>query len=270
LKLYKPDRSNGFTVFDAQRYLSNFLVELQEIPFTAKERKLLLQVILGRLVNEHTRSFFFYHFGPLFVKAVSTFFCAEEMPLIVDLGCGSGSASILFGLLGARVIGIDLDPDLISACRKRQALYEAEFGPLDIQFHVADAFKFNYDEIAPVDGIYSLFAFNTMQPSRDLLARIIPALRPKGRIVISDGNMDSLYNRLFRPRLALTPREMQSALSANGCKVISLAFHCVLPPRVARIRSAFELGLKVEHMLNRGRLMRWLGVSYTIVAERQA
>lgn len=235
-----------------------------------EERRLLLQVILGRLVNERTRPFFFYHFGPLFAKAVNTLFCDEVTPLIVELGCGSGSASILFGLLGAKVIGIDLDSTLISACRKRQAFYEAEFGPLDIEFHVADAFKFDYDQFALVDGIYSLFAFNTMQPSQELLARVVPALKSKGKIVISDGNMDSLYNRLFRSRLALTPSGMQSALSANGCKVISLEFHCVLPPVVARIRSAFELGLRVEHMLYRRGLMRWLGVSYTIVAERRA
>ena len=269
MKLYKPDRSSDFTVLDAERYLSNFLVELQEIPFTSEERPLLLQVILGRLVDERTRPFFFYHFGPLFVKAVNTFFCEEESPLIVELGCGSGSASILFGLLGARVIGIDLNSNLISACRKRQAFYEAEFGPLDIRFHVANAFRFDYDQIAPVDGIYSLFAFNTIQPSRELLVRIIPVLKPKGKIVISDGNMDSLYNRLFRPRSVLTPSEMQSLLSDSHCRVTSLEFHCTIPPVVARIGPAFDLGLKLEHALDQLGLKRWLGVSYTVVAEKQ-
>jgi SAM-dependent methyltransferase len=268
LKLFKPNKSN-FTILDAQRYLKNFLIELQEIPFTPEERKLLLQEMFGKLVDERTRPFFLYHFSPLLKKAVDVFFCEEQRPLIVDLGCGSGSASFLFGLLGARVIGIDLEPILINACRKRQAFYEAEFGPLDIRFYVADAFKFDYGQVAPIDGIYSLFAFNTMQPSRELLARVIPALKPKGKIVISDGNMYSLYNRLFRPRPALTPGEMQLTLSAARCEVIFLEFHCMIPPAVARVRPVFDLGVKLERILDRLGLKRWLGVSYTIVAERQ-
>jgi len=268
LKLFKPDKSN-FTILDAQRYLNNFLIELQEIPFTPEERKLLLQVIFGKLVDERTRPFFLYHFRPLLKKAVDIFFCEEQRPLIVDLGCGSGSASILFGLLGARVIGIDIEPILISACRERQAFYEAEFGPLDIRFYVADAFKFDYDQIAPIDGIYSLFAFNIMQPSRELLARVTPALKPKGKIVISDGNIYSPYNRLFRPRPILTPGEMKSILSATHCEVISLEFHCTIPPVLARIRTVFDLGVKLERIFGRLGLKRWLSVSYTIVAERQ-
>lgn len=269
MKLYKPIRSGAFTALEAQRYLGNFLVELQEIPFTSEERALLLRVMFGRLVDERTRPFFFYHFAPLLTRAVNLFFDNTEAPLIVELGCGSGSASILFGLLGAKVIGIDIDPTLISACHKRQAFYEVKFGPLDVEFCVADAFKFDYGRFAPVDGLYSLFAFNTMQPSQKLLTRVIPAVKPKGRIVISDGNRDSLYNRLFRPRPALTPGEMQSVLTALHCTVMLLEFHCMIPPPAVRIQPVFNLALKLERILGQSSLKRWLGTSYTIVAERR-
>jgi SAM-dependent methyltransferase len=204
------------------------------------------------------------------VEAVNNLFYEKESPLIVKLGCGSGSTSILFALLGAKVVGIDFDPVSISACRKRQAFYEAEFGPLDIQFHAADAFKFDYEQIAPVDGIYSLFAFNMMQPSRELLARLIPVLKPSGRLVISDGNRHNPCSRILQSRPSLTPDEMQSALSANHCAVISLKFDCAIPPALARNRPVLDLGLKVERVLDRAGLMRWLGVSYTVVAERQS
>jgi SAM-dependent methyltransferase len=268
MKLFRPDRPKDFTMLDAQRYLSNFFIELEEISFTSAERHQLMQTMIGKLVEERTRPFFFYHFCPLFVQAVHDLFCQTESPLIVDLGCASASASILFALLGAKVVGIDLDPVSISACRKRKAFYEAEFGPLDIEFHAADVFKFDYEQVAPVDGIYSLFAFNLMQPSQELLARLIPILKPKGRLVISDGNRSNLYGRVFRPRPSLTPSEMQSALSAHHCAIITLEFDCTIPPALARIHPVLDMGLKVESVLDRLGLMRWLGVSYTVVAER--
>jgi len=265
---YRPLTSDSFTCADAQRYLSNFLLELEHIPFTADERRLLLQKkILGKLVDERTRQFFLYHFGALLGRAVRALFDGATTPRILELGCGSGSGALLFSLLGARVVGLDINPVLISACRRRQRFYETHFGPLDVRFETTDVLRFDYRTLAPLDGVYSLFAFNLIQPSTELLARLIPALAPNGKIVISDGNQDGLFNSWFRHRAVLTPAQVGAILAAKHCRVRE-EFHCIVPPLLTRIRAGLDFGVRLERVLNRIGLVRWLGVSYTLVAER--
>lgn len=268
MELFRPEGPKDFSVADVERHFANSLIEWRSVPFSDAERNLLESVMLRELLDTRMRPFFLYHFGPLIEKAVSVFFRNCTKPCILELGCGSGSTSILFALLGAKVVGIDLETDLISACEKRRAFYERHFGSLDLLFCRANALEFQYQRVGPVDGIYSLFAFNTMQPSAKLLARVLPTLKPGGNLVVTDGNRQSLYNRLFRPRGVLTPRQMESELIAHGCRVVETLFDCVVPPAVCRIRPAFQVALKLERLLKRLGVMPWLGLSYTIVAER--
>ena len=266
--IYRPELATGFTRLEAQRYLRNVFAELDEISFTADERNKLSQAAVAKLVNEKTRSFFFYHFLPLYVRAVHALF-TRQRPLLVDLGCGSGSVSILFGMLGAKVVGIDVDSALIDACRKKLEFYRGRDGEMDVTFHNTSVFDFDYTSLDPIDGIHSLFAFNLMQPSSKLLALAASALKPGGRIVISDGNRSSIVNRLFRRRSVLTPSQMRRELALNGCETVSTEYNCVLPPVATRIAPVFAAGRGVESVLSALRVTRWLGVSYTIVAEKR-
>jgi SAM-dependent methyltransferase len=266
--LFKPPNPSTFSLSDVEGYFGNTFAEWQDVSFSESERKQLSTVMLKKFLDPRERQFFLYHFGALIQKAVNTFFGANPCPSILEVGSGSGSLSILFALLGARVIAFDVDPDLFTACRKRQAYYESKFGSLDLQFHCADAFKFPYQQIKPVDGIYSLFAFNTMQPSRTLLPNLLRALKPGGTLLVSDGNKSGLYNRLFRRRGAFSPRQMADALTRNGCSIREISFDCALPPLVARTRPLFRLGLRGEKALARLGLMSCLGVSYTVVAQK--
>jgi SAM-dependent methyltransferase len=289
MRLIRPPSSDRLTRQDAGRFLANFLLEARVIRFTDQELGRLTDPrILGRLMNPRTQGFFLYHFGSIFQRVVAALFAPTQhptpntrhpvpVPLILDLGCGSGFGSLLFALLGAHVVGLDLDPVLISACRKRQAFYEAEFGPLDLRFELANALSYDYQQLAPIDGVHSLFAFNLIQPSSRLLARVLPALAPNARIVISDGNPHSFYNRLFRPRAVLAPRCVAEMLAAyptpNTRQPIPpfhtvLDYHCIVPPSLTRSRSGLALGSLGERALNRVGLMRWLGLSYTLTSER--
>lgn len=253
---------------DIQEFFMNFLTERDEIDFSESERAKLKDMMFYGLEDEKKRAFFFYHFVPLIRKALGVFLDGRDRPLVIELGCGSGSTSILLGLLGAKVVGIDHDEGLISASRKRQKYYEKEYGSLDVQFQTADAFKFDLEQFGPLDGIYSLFAFNLMQPSKDLLKRLVPALKTGGNLVVSDGNRSALVNALFRRRPVLKPGEMKDNLSALGCEVTSLEYDCVIPPKLVASPKLFPIALKIEKALNSLGLMRWLGVSYTVVAEK--
>jgi SAM-dependent methyltransferase len=189
--------------------------------------------------------------------------------LIVELGSASGNASILFALLGARVVGLDFDPVMVSAARRRQAIYEQHFGPLALEFRVADAREFDCRALGRIDGVYSLFALNLMQPAARVLSRVLPALGPDARVVISDGNRRNLYNRLFRPRPALSPQELQSFLNRTGLAT-TCEFHCAVPPLLARSGPLFALAVGLEAAARRSRLLPRLGVSYTLFAQGAA
>ncbi len=271
MELYKPVRPAGFSVTDAQRYLLNSLLELNAIPFTVSEHdSLLSKKVLGKLVNRRTRPAFLRHFGTLLTEAVQAFFAVNAEPRILELGTGSGTGALLFGLLGAHVVALDRDPVLVSACRRRQRFYEARYGKLDVRFSLADVFEFDVQGEAsaqgyhdtsgkrePFDGIYSLFAFNLMQPTTELLARLAPLLAPGGRFVISDGNRDGLYNRVFRPRHVLSPAQVKQSLLRHWTtlRLATERFHSPLPEWVMSF--ADRLGVS-----------RWFGQSYTLVAER--
>jgi SAM-dependent methyltransferase len=269
-----------------ERHLLGFLTELDRVPFTNQERERLQDPkILGRLTDDRSRPYFLYHFGTLYARAVrallpphsasypsypvpfvlSQFTPGKKRPYIIELGCGSGTGSLLLASLGARVLGLDLDETLISACRKRQQFYEPSKGPLDLRFEIADSINFDYRAQAPIDGVFSLFAFNLMQPWTDLLRRLMPALANDGRIVIADGNCDSLYNRLVRPREVPSPRQLSRELTRWGL-LSSVTYHGIIPPAPARIPGAARSARLAEDGLNRLGFNRWLGVSYALVA----
>lgn len=268
-KLFRPDRSQPFEISTTQKYLSNLVIEMEKTQFTSEEQSFLRsKQITGRLLDDSTRPYFYYHFGPLITKAVNSLFAEKQKPLILDLGCGSGMASILFGLLGAQVIGIDMNPVAIEVCHKRLSIYEKTVGPLDVKFYADNIFDFKLSDLGPIDGVYSLFAFNLMQPSKELLGRLLPNIRTRGKIIISDGNLDSLYNRLVRPRAVLIPDQLVSSLTEASCRTLSLDFHCIVPPVMAANGLLLHLGAGMERALDKLKLLRWLGISYTIVAER--
>lgn len=268
MSIYIPKGGRSITSSNIRDYLANYLVEYQQIPFSPQEKEVLSDAMYEKVLDDHFRPFFYYHMVPLFYKAVSAAFSTSNAPTIIEIGCGSGAASLLFSMLGAKVIGIDLDPHLIGACRKRQEYYEDICGKLDVTFHLADAFKFDYESVAPIDFVYSLFAFNLMQPSTTLLTLIVPHVRSGGRILISDGNKRSIYNRIFRPRDVPKPAEIRALLVRRDFHVRYLEYDCIMPPLFVRNRALFSAGNKIEAILNALGLMRWLGISYTIEAEK--
>jgi len=234
-KLHIPKIQNESRIFESQiwRWFNNMSIEFEEC-FTQSEKKILLKYFetakLLKYYNKETgllkwwrRSFFRHHFLLNLTESVNYLFSNVQRPKILDLGCGIGTQSILYAMLGAEVIGIDLDSSALALLKKRQQFYQQVCErELNITIYEANALKFDYDSIFPLDGVFSMFAFNMMQPSTKLLEKIVPALRIGGCLVIFDGNCDSWVQKVFpnRPRNTLSPTQLFQQLRDLGFTIV--------------------------------------------------
>ncbi len=137
-------------------------------------------------------------------QALEVFSCHANIKSIVDLACGTGSATISLSAMGYQVTGLDLSPGMIDAARRKaQAAGEA---PL---FKVDDMRTFRLEE--SVDAVVCFGdAANHLLEEKDLrswLFSVKTALRPGGLLVFDvntlcglkewDGETYVLHNEDF-------------------------------------------------------------------------
>ncbi len=182
--------------------------------------------------------FFRRHFVESFTDAARYLLGASVEGTIVDLGCGTGTQSLVFAMRGAKVVGLDMDTVGLGIFRKRQAYYEQKMGrPLDIEIREGNVFDMNFADLGPIKGVYSMFAFNMMQPSGDLLDRITRSMKPGSRLVVLDGNSRSLLARYWpgRRRHVWSPGEFASELKARSIEVESQVGGVAIAPQLWRM-----------------------------------
>lgn len=100
---------------------------------------------------------------------------------ILDIGCGTGSISVVLAGLGHKVIGIDLSPEMTSLA---QAKAEAHGYP--IKFHVMDA-AFPLFSQQQFDLILCRHLLWALPEPEQVLQRWIKFLRPSGRLFMVEG-----------------------------------------------------------------------------------
>jgi ubiquinone/menaquinone biosynthesis C-methylase UbiE len=100
---------------------------------------------------------------------------------ILDIGCGTGSISVVLAELGHMVTGIDLSPAMIAQA-------EAKAGAVNhtIRFHVMDA---AFPQLAPqqFDAIVCRHLLWTLPEIDQVLQRWLRLLRPGGRLLLIEG-----------------------------------------------------------------------------------
>ena len=269
--LYLPTEPSGIGFAEVARFLENLPLEMQSRAFQEKDLiRLQNPALLGRYLDDRTRPFYLHHFLPLWVEAVKHLMAMQPHPKILDLGCGTGQTSLLLTLLGADVLGVDYDAELISICNKRKLLYESQRSGLRVNFSYENAFDMDLGSIAPLDGIYSLFAFNLMKPAAVLIPRLAKALRTGGRLMISDGNQGSLWKLIPSRRRpgVLSPKQMVKLLQKNGFKILRLKTHCIFPPYFFKTPPAGGMAMIMGGALSRVPGHQYFCISYTLVAEK--
>jgi SAM-dependent methyltransferase len=101
---------------------------------------------------------------------------------VLDLGCGTGSLSLLLTELGHRVVGVDLSVAMVGAAEAKCAGRSARFAQGD----AADpGFALGADQ--RVDVVLARHLLWTLPDPHATLARWIGLLRPGGRLVLVEG-----------------------------------------------------------------------------------
>ena len=101
-----------------------------------------------------------------------------EPATVLDLGCGTGSLSLLALEAGHRVLGVDLSPAMVAEATEKCA-------GLDATFTVGDAA--DPPVAGPVDAVLARHLLWTLPDPHAALRRWLGLLRPGGRLVLIEG-----------------------------------------------------------------------------------
>jgi len=210
---------------------------------------------------------------------------------VLDAGCGFGSESILCGILGARVLGVDLIEPWLNTAKKRLKFYEkvlsksisTEFSAQSV-FDVQDYF----------DVIWSLESISHIDPAEKFISFAHDHLNEGGRLIISDPNRlnpliywnarrdarraGGLHSQMKNPQTGkdvpfayeriFSVFTIKKLLSENGFAIESLHHSALLPYLPFFNIGHRNLGIHFEKPLHAILPLRWLSGIYTIVGRK--
>ncbi len=100
---------------------------------------------------------------------------------MADLGCGTGSLSVLLATSGAEVVGVDLSLAMIERAERK-----ARVAGLAVEFHVGDASRPDLPD-GSFDVVLSRHLLWTLTDPVAALSRWARLLNPQGRLVLIEG-----------------------------------------------------------------------------------
>lgn len=119
------------------------------------------------------------------VRAAWSGFLAAFLPSsatkVLDIGCGTGSLSVLLAALGHDVTGIDLSPSMISLARTKAAALG-----YPVQFQVMDAASPRLPDKG-MNAIVCRHLLWTLPEPGQVLERWYRLLKPDGRLILIEG-----------------------------------------------------------------------------------
>lgn len=141
--------------------------------------------------------------------------------VIVDVGCASGLSAALFAARGARVVGIDISPELIAQAARNFPEYA-----IQIEFKVGDAEHLDLAD-ASIDGCFFGGVLHHFPDRENVYADTARVLKPGGKLVAIEPNrlngfelvewaIADLRNKLSPNEYPIDPREMKRDLISHG------------------------------------------------------
>lgn len=154
---------------------------------------------------------------------------------VLDLGCGDGVLASTLAHHGARVTGLDADPRMLAAARRRA---KAESVELNLVQGRGEAPPFPDGSF---DCVVAVTVLCFVREADRFIAELARLLRPGGRVVIGELGRWSLWAAIRRVRGRLgnstwkaarlrTAGELRSLLEANGLAIREVRGSIYYPP----------------------------------------
>ena len=118
---------------------------------------------------------------------------------VLDVACGTGNLAIPAARAGARVIGIDIAPNLIE-----QARLEARAAGCAIAFEVGDAEALPYVDDRFDTTVTMFGAMFAHRPAR-AAAELLRVTRPGGRVAMANWTPEGFIGKMLRAHVAVVP-----------------------------------------------------------------
>jgi 2-polyprenyl-3-methyl-5-hydroxy-6-metoxy-1,4-benzoquinol methylase len=131
---------------------------------------------------------------------------------ILDIGCGTGSLSILLAELGHTVTGVDLSPAMIelAEAKAKKAQRSIRFQVMDAAFPELPSQKF--------DAIICRHLLWTLPEPKQVLQRWMKLLKPEGRLLLIEGFWHTGAGLHAKDILAMLPESVSEANLQNLSK----------------------------------------------------
>ena len=268
-KLFIPP-SQHFHEIDVWKWYQNLPKELELLELDPIEHQHILSYYHNAgLFQSRKYEFFRRHYSNTFYKAAQFLLQDRTNKVVLDLGSGTGTQALFFALQGAQVIALVMDSTALEVLRKRKILYENQTGlKLKIEICEQNAFNLEIQKELQIDAVWSMFAFNMMQPSDILVDQLLYFLSDDARISILDGNNSSWLSKFIpsRRRKVWSPEEFNEALNSRGFKVNEHFGGIALPPLLWYLDFLQPITERTNNILCKS----WLfPISHQIMATRQ-
>lgn len=208
------------------KYYLNVFQEFDENFLSEEEKEYICDIKRNAseriLLDNNKTSYFKYAYSDNFTIISKFLLSGAPNPTILDLGCGIGTQSIFVALKGANVIAVDIDIKALNIFRKRIHFYENIFSQkLNITIIEENALNIDFSSFKKIDGIFSMFAFNIMQPSKRLMQNLYLNMNKDCKIGIIDGNNQCWISRIFpsMKRAVWSPFEFKTELQDHNFRI---------------------------------------------------
>jgi len=95
---------------------------------------------------------------------------------VLDLACGSGFFARELAKVGAKVIGVDISPELINLAKKQEAS--------NVDYFISPAHQLTMIPNQSVDAVINILAIQNISEVKEMLSEVRRVLKPNGKVII--------------------------------------------------------------------------------------